>query len=118
MEISEVRVFLRNEPRLKAYVTVTFDDCFVVRNMKVIHGDKGLFVSMPSRKMADGTFKDIAHPISNEMRHRLESKVLEAYDKKLKETPPAESFAEANKSSFAGAGLESGLPKDRGEIPQ
>lgn len=92
MEISEVRIFLRNEPRLKAYVTVTFDDCFVVRNMKVIQGDKGLFVSMPSRKMADGTFKDIAHPISNDMRHRLEAKVLEAYNNKLKEAPlpPAE----------------------------
>lgn len=84
MEITEVRVTLRDEPRLKAFVNVTFDDDFVVRGMKVIEGRKGLFVAMPSRKAKDGTFRDIAHPINNDMRKRLEEVILEEYYKKCK----------------------------------
>lgn len=93
MEITEVRVFPRNEEKLKAYVTVTFDNCFVVRNLKVIQGQSGLFVAMPSRKMADGTHKDVAHPVNNETRKVIEEKVLKAYDQKMKE--PKE-FASTN----------------------
>jgi len=87
MQITEVRVYPRNEEKLKAFVTVTFDDCFVVRNLKVIQGQNGLFVAMPSRKMADGSHKDIAHPIKNEVRKMIEEKVLTAYQEKIKETP-------------------------------
>ena len=90
MEITEVRVFPRNEEKLKAYVTITFDNCFVIRNLKVIQGQKGLFVAMPSRKMLDGTHKDVAHPVTNEMRRIIEEKVLAAYQAKLKEEPKAE----------------------------
>ncbi|MBA7643077.1 putative septation protein SpoVG [subsurface metagenome] len=86
MDITEVRVTLREEPRLKAFVNVTFDNDFVVRGMKVIEGKNGLFVAMPSRRSKDGTFRDIAHPINNEMRKRLEDVVLEEYHKKCKET--------------------------------
>lgn len=80
LEITEVRVHLRNEDRLKAFATVTFDRCFVVRNMKVIEGEKGLILCMPSRKMPDGSFKDIAHPISVEFRSVLEEKVFACYE--------------------------------------
>lgn len=83
MEITEVRVHLRNEDKLKAFATVTFDRCFVVRNMKVIEGDKGLILCMPSRKMADGSFKDVAHPISVEFRTILEKKVFACYEQEV-----------------------------------
>jgi stage V sporulation protein G len=85
MEFTEVRVTLRDEPRLKAFVNVTFDDDFVIRGMKVIEGRKGLFVAMPSRKGKDGTFRDIAHPINNNMRKKLEKVVLDEYYSKCEE---------------------------------
>jgi stage V sporulation protein G len=85
MEFTEVRVTLRDEPRLKAFVNITFDDDFVIRGMKVIEGRKGLFVAMPSRKGKDGTFRDIAHPINNNMRKRLEKVVLDEYYSKCEE---------------------------------
>ncbi|MFH1618689.1 MAG: SpoVG family protein [bacterium] len=83
MEITEIRIHLRDEERLKAFATVTFDNCFVVRNMKVINGNKGVILCMPSRKMPDGTHKDIVHPINNEFRHYLEQHVIEAYNKEV-----------------------------------
>lgn len=83
MQISEIRIHLRDEERLKAFVTVTFDNCFVVRNMKVINGNKGPIVCMPSRKMPDGTHKDIVHPITNEFRHYVEENVIKAYNQEL-----------------------------------
>lgn len=83
MEVTEVRVYVRDEPKLKAYATVTFDDCFVVRDVKVIQGSNGLFIAMPSRKKPDGTYKDLAHPLNNETRKKIEEKVIEAYKKEL-----------------------------------
>lgn len=83
MEITEVRIHLRNEDRLKAFATVTFDGAFVVHNMKVVNGNKGLIVCMPSRKIKDGSYKDIAHPITNEFRNTLEQIILKAYDDEL-----------------------------------
>jgi stage V sporulation protein G len=82
MEITEIKVSMRAEDKLRAYVTVTFDRCFVVRHIRIIKTDKGLLVSMPSRKLPDGTHKDIAHPITQEFRKTLETKVLEEYEKK------------------------------------
>lgn len=79
MKISEIQVTLRNEEKLKGFVNVTFDDCFVVRGLKIIQGTKGYFVSMPSRKREDGTHRDIAHPTNPEMRKMLEDSVLKAY---------------------------------------
>ncbi len=87
MNITEVRIFPKNEEKLKAYAAVTFDDVFVVHNLRIVKGEKGLMVCMPSRKKNDGTFKDIAHPITNEFRHQLEEIVLKAYEEKLKEAP-------------------------------
>ncbi len=79
MEITEVKVFPVNEERLKAYVTITLDDCFIVRDLKIINGNNGYFVAMPSKKRKDGTFKDIAHPLNSECRDEMEGIVLEAY---------------------------------------
>jgi stage V sporulation protein G len=87
MKITEVRIFLKGEEKLKAYAAITFDDVFVVHNLRIIKGEKGIMVCMPSKKNNDGTFKDIVHPISNDFRHQLEQIVLDAYEKKLKETP-------------------------------
>ena len=81
MEVTEVRVFPVEEEKLKAYVTITFDDCFVVRDLKVINGNNGLFVAMPSKRRKDGTFKDTAHPLNNRTREIIESKGLEEYRK-------------------------------------
>ncbi len=84
MEITEIRVHLRNEEKLKAFATVTFDDCFVVRNMKIIDGTKGLILCMPSRRMPDGTYKDIAHPINMAFRKSLEDRVMACYQEEVK----------------------------------
>ncbi len=79
MEITEVKIHLRNEEKLKAYATITIDSCFVVRDLKIIQGNTGLFVAMPSKKKPDGSFKDIAHPLNNETRELIENKLLSAY---------------------------------------
>jgi stage V sporulation protein G len=79
MEITDVKVIPVDDEKLKAFVSIVFDQCFVVTDIKIIHGPKGLFVSMPSKKRKDGTFKDIAHPLNNTMRQYLEDKVLSVY---------------------------------------
>ncbi len=82
MEITEVRVSpIEGDEKLKGFATVIFDNEFVVRDLKIISGQKGLFVAMPSRKMKDGSFKDVAHPLNNEMRRKLEDAVLNEYEK-------------------------------------
>jgi len=83
MEITDVKIFAVEEERVKAYASVVFDDCFIVRDLKVIHGDSKLFVAMPSKRMKDGTFRDTVHPLNNETRQRIENFVLEAYEKQL-----------------------------------
>jgi stage V sporulation protein G len=79
MEITDVKVIPVDDDKLKAFVSIVFDKCFVVTDIKIILGPKGLFVSMPSKKRKDGTFKDIAHPLNNQMRQYLEEKVLTVY---------------------------------------
>jgi stage V sporulation protein G len=88
MEITEVRVFPVSEEKLKAYVTITLDDCFVVRGLKVIHGTAGLFVAMPAKRRKDGSFKDIAHPLNAETRNRMERLILSEYDRELARGEP------------------------------
>lgn len=83
MEVTEVKVFPVNEERLKAYVTVTFDNSFIIRDVKVIRGNNGLFVAMPSRKRKDGSFRDIAHPLNNEAREMIEGVILKEYEREL-----------------------------------
>ena len=84
MKITEVKVFPVNEERLKAYVTITIDDVFVVRDLKIIKGNEGLFVAMPSKKRKDGQFKDIAHPTNQETRAEIEQAVFDAYEAEVK----------------------------------
>ena len=83
MEITDVKVIPVDDEKLKAFVSIVFDHCFVVTDIKVINGPKGLFVSMPSKKRKDGTFKDIAHPLNNQMRQYLEEKVLGVYKQQV-----------------------------------
>jgi stage V sporulation protein G len=83
MEVTEVKICPVQEDRLRAYATIIFDHCFVVRDLKVISGNNGLFVAMPSKKRKDGTYRDTAHPLNNETRQMIESKVLEEYSKEI-----------------------------------
>ncbi|HQR30726.1 MAG TPA: septation regulator SpoVG [Anaeromyxobacteraceae bacterium] len=97
MEITEVRVFPVQEEKLKAYVTITLDHCFVVRGLKVIQGTGGLFVAMPAKRRKDGTFKDIAHPLNMETRERMERVILSEYDRELARGPaPRTPLADAD----------------------
>jgi stage V sporulation protein G len=89
MEITDVKVIPVDDEKLKAFVSIVFDQCFVVTDIKIINGPKGLFVSMPSKKRKDGTFKDIAHPLNNQMRQYLEEKVLSVYKQQVAQSPAA-----------------------------
>jgi stage V sporulation protein G len=81
MKITEVKIYpAKNGGRLRAYATIVFDDSFIVRDLKVIEGNKGLFVSMPSRRRKDGLFKDIAHPLNADMRSLIESTVIREFN--------------------------------------
>lgn len=84
MDITEIKVYPVNEDKLKAYVTVTFDNCFVVRDLKIIQGNNRLFVAMPSRRMKDGSFRDVVHPSNSDMRDLLERTIFEKYNEILK----------------------------------
>ena len=84
MEITDVRVRrIAKDGKMKAVVSITIDNEFVVHDIKVIEGEKGLFIAMPSKKSANGEFRDIAHPIHSETRARLESIILERYRQSL-----------------------------------
>lgn len=81
MEITDVRVRkVAKEGKMKAVVSITFDNEFVVHDIKVIEGDKGLFIAMPSRKALDGEFRDIAHPINSDTREKLQKAILDKYE--------------------------------------
>jgi stage V sporulation protein G len=86
MEITQIRVFPVHEEKLKAFVSVILDDCFVVSDIKIIQGTNGLFVSMPSKKRKNGTFRDIAHPLNNETRRRFEEKIIARYREVVADT--------------------------------
>ena len=80
--------------KMKAVVSITLDDEFVVHDIKVIEGEKGLFIAMPSRKASDGEYRDIAHPINSETRERIQTTILEQYEKAAAESAEAEEAAE------------------------
>lgn len=79
MKITDVKIYPVTDPKLKAFATIVIDSCFLISDIKVISGEKGLFLSMPSKKRKDGTFKDIAHPINTDTRHMLEEAILNKY---------------------------------------
>src|SRR5687767_3204061 len=88
MNITDVRVFPVEEDKLKAYVTITLDHCFVVRDLKVISGATGLFIAMPAKRRKDGTYKDIAHPLNADTRHQMEQAILVEYERAMKHPLP------------------------------
>ena len=88
MKITDIRILLRDDAKLKAFVSVTFDDAFAVRGMKIIEGVKGTFLAMPSRKTSEEVYVDVAFPINRETRAWLESHVMKAYEDALRERPP------------------------------
>lgn len=86
MQITDVRVRrIAKEGKMKAIVSITLDDEFVVHDIKVIEGEKGLFIAMPSKKSTDGEYRDIAHPINSATRETIQSIILEHYEKALEE---------------------------------
>ena len=86
MQITDVRVRkITKEGKMKAIVSITLDDEFVVHDIKVIEGEKGLFIAMPSKKAADGEYRDIAHPINSDTREIIQSTILKSYEKALTE---------------------------------
>ncbi len=93
MYITDVRERkMTKEGKMKAVVSITIDEEFVVHDIKVVEGEKGLFIAMPSRKSADGEYRDVAHPINSETRNAIQDLILQAYEKALLEEPevPAE----------------------------
>ncbi len=90
MEITDVRLRkIETEGKLRAYVSITFDDSFVVHDLRVIDGTKGMFVAMPSKRLPNGDHKDIAHPINTEIREKIQNAVLDVYSRELEEAPQA-----------------------------
>ena len=83
MEITEIRVSLRDDEKLKAFVSITIDGCFVVRGLKVIKGGKGLFVAMPSRRKPEGGYQDLCHPINMSTRQMMEDMITAKYLEEL-----------------------------------
>jgi stage V sporulation protein G len=83
MNITDVKVYPVDEDKLKAYVTITLDHCFVIRDLKVIHGASGLFIAMPAKRRKDGTYKDIAHPLNADTRNQMERTILSEYERHL-----------------------------------
>ncbi len=91
MNITDVRIRkINNEGKMKAVVSITFDDEFVVHDIKIIEGQNGLFIAMPSRKMGEGDFRDIAHPLVSETRNKIKEAIFKEYDKMLEEQVDAE----------------------------
>lgn len=90
MNITDVRVkVVESESRLRGVATITFDDAFVVHDIRIIEGENGIFVAMPSKKTPNGTFRDIAHPIHADMRRMIEDAIVKAYNE-VKDNPPVE----------------------------
>lgn len=89
MKISDIRIRIvkKDDNKLKAVASLTIDECFAVHDIKIIEGNQGLFIAMPSRKTPDGTFKDIVHPLNTETREEIRDLILAEYEKALKETP-------------------------------
>jgi stage V sporulation protein G len=84
MDITDVKVFPVDEEKLKAYVTITLDHCFIIRDLKVIHGTTGLFIAMPAKRRKDGTYKDIAHPLDTDTRDKMERTILSEYERQTR----------------------------------
>lgn len=97
MQITDVRVFPVRDDKLKAFVSVVFESCFMVNDIKVINGRDGYFISMPSRRKKNGEFKDIAHPLNTDTRRLLEARILDEYEQVVAiDDPPARRYEKAD----------------------
>ncbi len=104
MKITDVRVRkINDEGKMKAVVSITFDDEFVVHDIKIIDGQNGLFIAMPSRKMGEGDFRDIAHPLLSETRNRIKDAIFAEYEKMLAEKDQEMPVKEADVPAEAAA---------------
>lgn len=112
MQITDVRVFPVRDDKLKAFVSVVFESCFMVNDIKVINGRDGYFISMPSRRKKNGDFKDVAHPLNTETRRLLEERILDEYEQVVAvDEPPARRYERAE----SGAGPEKSTGESGGE---
>lgn len=102
MKITDVRLRKVNnqDTRMKALVSITFEDSFVIHDLRVIEGNNGLFVAMPSKRTPDGEFRDIAHPINSDMRQHVQEEIMKVYEETedVQETPKADSSDEEEKT--------------------
>ena len=124
MEITDIRVFPVDDEKLKAYVTIVFDGCFMVSDIKVIHGQNGLFVSMPSKRRKNGTYRDVAHPLNSDTRRLFEEKILAKYEEVLSESDgveargPREAAMDDLHEELAGGGQDSAAGSDEHDRPE
>jgi stage V sporulation protein G len=119
MKITDVKVFPVDEDKLKAYATITFENCFIVRDLKVISGNKGYFIAMPSKKRKDGTFRDVAHPLNSETRKMIEDAVLEVYERENVSAPaPAPTYHDDDTSEPDSVDAGSGEKDLEGDAPE
>ncbi len=100
MEISEIRITLRDDNKLKGFASITLENAFVIRGLKIIEGASGLFIAMPSRKRKDGTFQDIAHPINMTTRQWMENQIVAAYRQELQKVERGEIPPPSRHSSY------------------
>lgn len=116
LTITDVRVrpYEREDERLKAFATITFNNCFVVCDLKVINGPKGLFVAMPSRKRKDGTFRDVAHPLNQQCRDQIETRVLAEYNELAEKGFPDAEIDRGGYESDSSAGAPAKPPPSPG----
>ncbi len=106
MRITEINIRLRDEPKLKAFVNVTFEDVFSVKGLKIIKSRRGLLLCMPTRKVVDGSSKDIAHPISKEFRAKLENEIFNEYYRALqRKFESEETIADEDKKLLRAVGM-------------
>ena len=107
MEITEIRITLRDDEKLRAFASITLDNMVVIRGLKIIGGANGTFIAMPSRQRKDGSYQDIAHPINRETREWLESQVITAYKEERRlagERPQVDSSIDDDDADLAAEG--------------
>ena len=102
MEITEIRVFPVDEDKLKAFVSVVFDDCFIVSDIKIIYGNNGLFLSMPSKKGKNGKFRDIAHPLNSETRNWMSEVIIKHYEEEMMQNRAGQQMMESYATEQSG----------------
>jgi Uncharacterized protein, involved in the regulation of septum location len=100
MNITDVKVFIRDSKQLKAFVNIVIDDAFIIRNIKVIEGENGLFVAMPSRRIGTGEYRDIAHPINTDTRNMIEKAIIEKYKEALQQSLSGEAKQDTKSEDY------------------